>query len=186
MLARWQLAARLTRLYPLVRSLTTRDDRRAAADIMLQTRQHFAAWPFLSCIQVLWRCSRHMVVTPHISPLFALSAWSPRAPGVEALQCICARCIFGFGVAQLRVCHPTCALRGLYAGGVEALLEAYDRDRRVLPAPAMLWEWGWTKSAETCAFALHGTCAQYGCCVADSGREWVVEVLMRSSAVSVN
>ncbi len=35
------------------------------------------------------------------------------------------------------------------AGDVEALLDAYDRERRTLPAPVILWEWGWTKSAET-------------------------------------
>ena len=35
------------------------------------------------------------------------------------------------------------------AGDVEALLETYDRDRRVLPPPVLIWKWGWTKSAET-------------------------------------
>jgi ferrochelatase len=34
-------------------------------------------------------------------------------------------------------------------GDLEALLEAYDRERRTLPAPVGPWEWGFTKSAET-------------------------------------
>lgn len=34
-------------------------------------------------------------------------------------------------------------------GDVQSLLETYDRDRRVLPAPIQPWQWGWTKSAET-------------------------------------
>jgi len=37
----------------------------------------------------------------------------------------------------------------LAAGDVEALLETYDRERRVLPPPVLIWKWGWTKSAET-------------------------------------
>jgi protoporphyrin/coproporphyrin ferrochelatase len=32
---------------------------------------------------------------------------------------------------------------------LEALLGAYDRERRTLPAPVGPWEWGFTKSAET-------------------------------------
>ncbi len=32
---------------------------------------------------------------------------------------------------------------------MESLLEAYDRDRRVLPSPVEIWQWGWTRSAET-------------------------------------
>ena len=32
---------------------------------------------------------------------------------------------------------------------MEALLETYDRERRVLPPPVLIWKWGWTKSAET-------------------------------------
>ena len=32
---------------------------------------------------------------------------------------------------------------------MEALLETYDRERRVLPLPVFPWKWGWTKSAET-------------------------------------
>jgi ferrochelatase len=35
------------------------------------------------------------------------------------------------------------------AGEVDALLETYDRDRKVLPPPVLVWQWGWTKSAET-------------------------------------
>lgn len=34
-------------------------------------------------------------------------------------------------------------------GDLEALLGAYDRERRALPAPVGPWEWGFTKSAET-------------------------------------
>jgi ferrochelatase len=36
------------------------------------------------------------------------------------------------------------------AGELEALLDAYDRDRLVVPSPVAMgmWEWGWTKSAE--------------------------------------
>lgn len=35
------------------------------------------------------------------------------------------------------------------AGDLEALLAAYDRDRRTLPSPVVIWQWGWTRSAET-------------------------------------
>ncbi|KAF8404025.1 hypothetical protein HHK36_008901 [Tetracentron sinense] len=34
-------------------------------------------------------------------------------------------------------------------GSVEELLATYDSQRRGLPAPVTVWEWGWTKSAET-------------------------------------
>lgn len=34
-------------------------------------------------------------------------------------------------------------------GRVEDILQTYDRERRVLPPPVRMWEWGWTKSAET-------------------------------------
>ncbi|XP_020201949.1 ferrochelatase-2, chloroplastic [Cajanus cajan] len=34
-------------------------------------------------------------------------------------------------------------------GSVEELLAAYDSQRRELPPPVIVWEWGWTKSAET-------------------------------------
>ncbi|PSC69391.1 ferrochelatase-chloroplastic [Micractinium conductrix] len=34
-------------------------------------------------------------------------------------------------------------------GEVDALLETYDRDRKVLPPPFLVWKWGWTRSAET-------------------------------------
>ncbi|XP_073155600.1 ferrochelatase-2, chloroplastic [Henckelia pumila] len=34
-------------------------------------------------------------------------------------------------------------------GSVEELLAAYDSQRRELPPPIVVWEWGWTKSAET-------------------------------------
>lgn len=32
---------------------------------------------------------------------------------------------------------------------MEELLAVYDSQRRELPAPVTVWEWGWTKSAET-------------------------------------
>ncbi|ESW09806.1 hypothetical protein PHAVU_009G157600 [Phaseolus vulgaris] len=34
-------------------------------------------------------------------------------------------------------------------GSVEELLAAYDTQRKELPPPVIVWEWGWTKSAET-------------------------------------
>ncbi|CAL1371851.1 unnamed protein product [Linum trigynum] len=34
-------------------------------------------------------------------------------------------------------------------GSVEELLAAYDSKRRELPPPVTVWEWGWTRSAET-------------------------------------
>ncbi|XP_027361154.1 ferrochelatase-2, chloroplastic-like isoform X2 [Abrus precatorius] len=34
-------------------------------------------------------------------------------------------------------------------GSVEELLATYDSQRRELPPPVIVWEWGWTKSAET-------------------------------------
>ncbi|KAL4632782.1 hypothetical protein ACB092_04G075300 [Castanea dentata] len=34
-------------------------------------------------------------------------------------------------------------------GSVEELLAVYDSQRRELPPPVTMWEWGWTKSAET-------------------------------------
>lgn len=34
-------------------------------------------------------------------------------------------------------------------GSVEELLAAYDSQRRELPPPVVVWQWGWTKSAET-------------------------------------
>jgi ferrochelatase len=37
----------------------------------------------------------------------------------------------------------------VFAGELETLLQAYDRERRTLPSPVVMWEWGWTKSAET-------------------------------------
>ena len=41
----------------------------------------------------------------------------------------------------------TCKMLPSFAGDVEALLETYDRQRRVLPMPMARWSWGWTKSA---------------------------------------
>jgi len=35
------------------------------------------------------------------------------------------------------------------SGSVEQLLEVYDRERMELPPPVSVWEWGFTKSAET-------------------------------------
>ncbi|KAL2342857.1 hypothetical protein Fmac_004142 [Flemingia macrophylla] len=34
-------------------------------------------------------------------------------------------------------------------GSVEELLAVYDSQRRELPPPVIVWEWGWTRSAET-------------------------------------
>ena len=34
-------------------------------------------------------------------------------------------------------------------GSVEELLAVYDSKRDMLPPPVIVWEWGWTKSAET-------------------------------------
>ena len=34
-------------------------------------------------------------------------------------------------------------------GSVEELLAVYDSKRRELPSPVTVWEWGWTRSAET-------------------------------------
>lgn len=34
-------------------------------------------------------------------------------------------------------------------GEVNALLDTYDRERKVLPPPVIVWQWGWTRSAET-------------------------------------
>jgi ferrochelatase len=34
-------------------------------------------------------------------------------------------------------------------GSVEELLAAYDSQCRELSPPVLVWEWGWTKSAET-------------------------------------
>ena len=31
---------------------------------------------------------------------------------------------------------------------MESLLDTYDRERKVLPPPVLMWKWGWTKSAE--------------------------------------
>jgi ferrochelatase len=33
-------------------------------------------------------------------------------------------------------------------GGVESLLDTYDRERGALPPPVLVWRWGWTRSAE--------------------------------------
>ncbi len=42
------------------------------------------------------------------------------------------------------LCHPVAD-----SGDLEMLLEAYDRERRALPAPVQPWQWGFTASAET-------------------------------------
>ena len=34
-------------------------------------------------------------------------------------------------------------------GSVNELLDVYDRERLELPSPVTMWEWGFTKSAET-------------------------------------
>ncbi|KAJ4967611.1 hypothetical protein NE237_019460 [Protea cynaroides] len=40
-------------------------------------------------------------------------------------------------------------LEGSGGESVEEPLAAYDSQRRELPAPVTVWQWGWTKSAET-------------------------------------
>ena len=51
---------------------------------------------------------------------------------------------------SLGLCHLNLAgiSAGMAAGDVQSLLETYDRERRVLPAPVLPWKWGWTRSAE--------------------------------------
>ncbi|KAE9449742.1 hypothetical protein C3L33_18359, partial [Rhododendron williamsianum] len=51
----------------------------------------------------------------------------------------CPTCLYEKGILQSLV--PL--------GSVEELLAAYDSQRRELPPPVTMWEWGWTKSAET-------------------------------------
>ncbi|XP_052195693.1 ferrochelatase-2, chloroplastic isoform X2 [Diospyros lotus] len=50
-----------------------------------------------------------------------------------------------------RITNPyTLAYQSLVPlGSVEELLAAYDSQRRELPPPVTVWEWGWTRSAET-------------------------------------
>ncbi|GAX81236.1 hypothetical protein CEUSTIGMA_g8668.t1 [Chlamydomonas eustigma] len=33
-------------------------------------------------------------------------------------------------------------------GDLDSLMEAFDRERRAVPSPVDMWQWGWTKSAE--------------------------------------
>ena len=50
---------------------------------------------------------------------------------------------------ELGVPYTSPDASALRAGRVDELLQAYDRERRVLPPPVSVWQWGWTKSAET-------------------------------------
>lgn len=57
-------------------------------------------------------------------------------------------CLVPDSVSHLAaLCLPPPSFRP--AGEVESLLDTYDRERKVLPAPVMMWKWGWTRSAET-------------------------------------
>ena len=49
------------------------------------------------------------------------------------------------GLRHLNLAGTSAAMA---AGDVQSLLETYDRERRVLPAPVLPWKWGWTRSAE--------------------------------------
>lgn len=49
-------------------------------------------------------------------------------------------------------------------GDIEALLGAYDRERRALPAPVGPWEWGFTKSAETWSESRLRACMTWFAC----------------------
>ncbi|RLM78535.1 ferrochelatase-2 [Panicum miliaceum] len=58
---------------------------------------------------------------------------------------------------KIEDCYATCPyqqknpdiLSLVPLGSVEELLAAYDSKRDELPPPVIVWEWGWTKSAET-------------------------------------
>ncbi|KAM1039160.1 hypothetical protein ACFX13_034477 [Malus domestica] len=52
-------------------------------------------------------------------------------------------------VGAMAVSHIEARQSLVPLGSVEELLATYDSQRRELPAPVTVWEWGWTKSAET-------------------------------------
>ncbi|XP_018500803.1 ferrochelatase-2, chloroplastic-like isoform X1 [Pyrus x bretschneideri] len=52
-------------------------------------------------------------------------------------------------VGAMAVSHLEARQSLVPLGSVEELLATYDSQRRELPAPVTVWEWGWTKSAET-------------------------------------
>lgn len=52
-------------------------------------------------------------------------------------------------MAPTTCCEEGAALiKTCFVGPVGELLDTYDRDRRVLPPPVRMWQFGWTKSAE--------------------------------------
>ena len=67
---------------------------------------------------------------------------------------------------------PVLTPAALRAGRVDELLQAYDRERRVLPPPVSVWQWGWTKSAETWNGRIGAPCMQWPCsaCLVHAGR----------------
>lgn len=64
-------------------------------------------------------------------------------PASSKDHCVQLFCVHWF------VAHAAYRQPAACAGDVQSLLETYDKDRRVLPAPIVPWQWGWTKSAET-------------------------------------
>jgi ferrochelatase len=44
---------------------------------------------------------------------------------------------------------PNASRSSIHSGDLDLLLSAYDRERLTVPSPIDLWQWGWTKSAET-------------------------------------
>lgn len=59
-------------------------------------------------------------------------------------------CAFCICIADTLKCMVWFIVQSLVPlGSVEELLATYDSQRRELPAPVTMWEWGWTRSAET-------------------------------------
>ncbi|KAG0491247.1 hypothetical protein HPP92_004645 [Vanilla planifolia] len=70
-------------------------------------------------------------------------------------------------------------------GSVEELLAAYDSKREVLPPPVPVWQWGWTRSAETwngraAMLAVLGLLVLEGCDLVEFNREVDHEEFNRS------
>lgn len=84
--------------------------------------------------------SRLLILTKSGAETFIVSNLCLLLQGVEYPVCLSIYTqLFGFNFVQSLV--PL--------GSVEELLAAYDSQRRELPPPVTVWEWGWTKSAET-------------------------------------